>query len=77
MIMKNKMNELFEYLRLLLSHQPEKEDLNMVNHGWVSAEQLINRVNHHSSNKLDKSSVVANFATTAADGKSYQVDYYS
>lgn len=27
--------------------------------------------------ELDKAAVVANFATTAADGKSYQVDYYS
>ncbi|GJM07604.1 MAG: cytochrome c [marine bacterium B5-7] len=28
------------------------------------------------NNELDKHSVVANFATTAADGKTYQVDYY-
>ena len=27
--------------------------------------------------ELEKNSVVANHATTAADGKSYQVDYYS
>jgi hypothetical protein len=27
--------------------------------------------------ELDKNSVVANFATTAADGKTYQVDYYN
>lgn len=27
--------------------------------------------------ELDKSSVVANFATTATDGKTYQVDYYN
>lgn len=27
--------------------------------------------------ELDKKSVVAKFATTAADGKTYQVDYYS
>ena len=25
----------------------------------------------------DKNSVVANFATTASDGKTYQVDYYN
>ena len=27
--------------------------------------------------ELDKNSVVANFATTASDGKTYQVDYYN
>jgi hypothetical protein len=27
--------------------------------------------------ELDRNSVVANFATTAADGKTYQVDYYN
>ncbi len=29
------------------------------------------------NNELDKDSVVANYATTAADGKVYQVDYYN
>ena len=29
------------------------------------------------SEELDKESVVANFATTAKDGKTYQVDYYN
>lgn len=29
------------------------------------------------NNELDEKSVVANFATTAADGKIYQVDYYN
>ncbi len=29
------------------------------------------------SNELEKNSVVANFATTAADNKTYQVDYYN
>jgi hypothetical protein len=28
-------------------------------------------------NELDRESVVANFATTASDGKTYQVDYYN
>ena len=27
--------------------------------------------------EIDKNRVVANFATTAADGKTYQVDYYN
>ena len=29
------------------------------------------------SNELDKDSVVANFATTGRDGKTYKVDYYN
>ncbi|HAT67205.1 MAG TPA: hypothetical protein DCS66_21855, partial [Flavobacteriaceae bacterium] len=34
-------------------------------------------LNIFKNNELDKNSVVANFATTAADGKTYQVDYYN
>ena len=30
-----------------------------------------------SEGELDRNSVVANFATTAADGKTYDVDYYN
>lgn len=33
--------------------------------------------NIFSEGELDKNSVVANFATTAADGKTYNVDYYN
>ena len=33
--------------------------------------------NVFSEGELDKNSVVANFATTAADGKTYHVDYYN
>ena len=33
--------------------------------------------NIFSEGELDKNSVVVNFATTAADGKTYQVDYYN
>ena len=33
--------------------------------------------NVFSDGELEKDSVVANFATTAADGKTYQVDYYN
>lgn len=33
--------------------------------------------NIFSSGELNKNSVVANFATTATDGKTYQVDYYN
>ena len=48
------MNELSKYLCLLLRHQPEKAELDMDEHGWVSVEQLIVGVNRHSSYKLDR-----------------------
>ena len=48
------MNELPKYLCLLLRHQPEKAELDMDEHGWVSVEQLIDGVNRHSSYKLDR-----------------------
>lgn len=54
---------------------------------WLSLEQmakLFNRdksvVSRHIKNALEEeldNSVVAKFATTAKDGKTYQVDYYS
>ncbi len=34
-------------------------------------------INNALSEELEESSVVANFATTAKDGKTYQVDYYN
>ena len=34
------MSELSKYLCLLLRHQPEKAELDMDEHGWVSVEQL-------------------------------------
>lgn len=34
-------------------------------------------LNIFKNNEFDRTSVVANFATTAADGKTYQVDYYN
>lgn len=56
---------------------------------WLSLNQLSDLfgrdksvISRHLSNifeinELEKNSVVANFATTAADGKTYQVDYYN
>jgi prophage maintenance system killer protein len=56
---------------------------------WLSLDQmapLFNRdksvISRHIKNifkekELEKDSVIANFATTAADGKTYQVDYYN
>ena len=52
--MKN-MNELSKYLCLLLRHQPEKAELDMDVHGWVSVEQLICGLNAHSNYRLDRS----------------------
>ena len=48
------MKELSKYLCLLLRHQPEKADLDMDRHGWVSVDRLIKGVNQHSSFKLDR-----------------------
>jgi len=56
---------------------------------WLSLNQLVDLfqrdksvISKHISNifneqELSKNSVVANFATTAADGKTYQVDHYN
>ena len=56
---------------------------------WLSLDQMTNlfqrnksTISRHIKNvfeegELDRNSVVANFATTAADGKKYQVDYYN
>lgn len=56
---------------------------------WLSLDQLTDlfdrdksTISRHIRNvfkegELDRDSVVANFATTAADGKTYQVDYYN
>jgi len=48
------MNELSKYLCLLLRLQPEKAELDMDEHGWVSVEQLIDGVNRHSNYKMDR-----------------------
>ena len=48
------MNELSKYLCLLLRHNPEKAELDMDEHGWVSVEQLINVVNKHSGYELKR-----------------------
>ena len=56
---------------------------------WLSLDQMANlfqrnksTISRHIKNvfeegELDRNSVVVNFATTAADGKKYQVDYYN
>lgn len=56
---------------------------------WLSLNQMVNLfgrdksvISRHLSNvfkdqELEKKSVVANYATTAADGKTYQVEYYN
>ena len=67
-----------------------KIDVNMQNETvWLSLDQMADlfqrdksTISRHIKNifdegELDRNSVVANFATTAADGKTYQVDYYN
>ena len=67
-----------------------KIDVNMQNETvWPSLDQMADlfqrdksTISRHIKNifdegELDRNSVVANFATTAADGKTYQVDYYN
>jgi len=56
---------------------------------WLSMNQMVQLFGRDKSvisrhlnnvfkiNELEKDSVVANYATTAADGKTYQVDYYN
>ena len=56
---------------------------------WLSLEQMSelfqrdkSTISRHIRNvfdegELDRNSVVANFATTASDGKTYNVDYYN
>ena len=56
---------------------------------WLSLDQMAtlfgrdkSTISRHVKNvfkegKLQSTSVVANYATTAADGKTYQVDYYN
>ena len=67
-----------------------KINVNMRNETvWLSLDQMAelfgrdkSTISRHirnvfSEGELERSSVVANFATTAADGKTYQVDYYN
>lgn len=67
-----------------------KIDVNMQNEiVWLSLDQMADlfqrdksTISKHIKNifdegELDRNSVVANFATTDADGKTYQVDYYN
>lgn len=48
------MKEISIYLCFLLRHHPEKADLDMNIHGWVSVDRLIAQVNKHSEYKLNK-----------------------
>ncbi len=65
-------------------------DVNLADESvWLSMNQMVKLfgrdksvMSRHLDNifkneELERDSVVANFATTAADGKSYQVDYYN
>ncbi len=53
-IIMKQMDEISKYLCLLLRHQPDKAELDMDKHGWVSVEQLISGVNSHSQYHIDR-----------------------
>ena len=75
---------------ILFENQNVRLEVNMKDEMvWLSLDQMselfgrdksvISRhiKNIFSEKELEKNSVVANFATTASDGKTYQVDYYN
>lgn len=74
---------------IIFKNQEVKLEVNMKDETvWLSLEQmskLFDRdksvISRHIKNamveELDRDSVVANFATTAGDGKTYNVDYYN
>lgn len=73
---------------VLFENQKVKLEVNMKDETvWLNREQLailfdrdIKTIGKHINNALKEeldSSVVAKFATTAKDGKTYQVDYYN
>ena len=83
--MEEKKNEI-----ILFENQGVKLEVNLKDETvWLNLEQMTQLfrrdksvISRHIKNifleeELDKNAVVANFATTAADGKVYQVDYYN
>ena len=83
--MSNKKNEI-----IIFDNQKIKLEVNMKDETvWLNLEQMTQLfkrdksvISRHIKNifqegELDNNSVVANFATTASDGKVYQVDYYN
>src|SRR3989338_9271482 len=66
-------------LNVSLSEETVWLSLNQISELFGRDKSVISRhlSNIFKNNELDKHSVVANFATTAADGKTYQVDYYN
>ena len=75
---------------IIFENQDVKLEVNMQDETvWLNLEQMADLfkrdksvISRHIKNifleeELDKISVVANFATTASDGKIYQVDYYN
>ena len=65
-------------LELPVEVTPDKETV------WLNRNQLATlferdtkTIGKHINNALKETSVVAKFATTASDGKTYKVDYYN
>ena len=83
--MKNEKNEI-----ILFENQKVKLEVNLKDDTvWLNLDQMTNLFGRDKSvisrhiknifneNELDRNSVVANFATTASDGKTYNVEYYN
>ena len=83
--MENKKNEI-----IIFENQDVKLEVNMTDETvWLNLEQITELfkrdksvISRHirnifSESELNRKAVVANFATTASDGKTYNVDYYN
>ena len=49
----------------------------LFNYSWEYDKIIIKKPNVFTEGELDKNAVVANFATTASDGKVYNIDFYN
>ena len=88
--MNNKLNEQNNFIIYTSENGKTKVNVKINNETvWLSLEQLSelfqrdkSTISRHIKNifeegELQRNAVVANFATTATDGKTYQVDYYN
>lgn len=88
--MNNELNEQNNFIIYTSENGKTKVNVKINNETvWLSLEQLSelfqrdkSTISRHIKNifeegELQRNAVVANFATTATDGKTYQVDYYN
>jgi len=89
-ILKDNMSNLSEMMIYITEDSLTKVDVNFDGDTvWLTQDQMAglfqrnkSTISRHIKNifeegELEKNSVVANFATTAADGKNYNVDFYN